>query len=108
MNSSMPFAGAIDLTALAPKAKASMKPAAGGIQGMTEANAGDLIKESQRRPVFVLLCSPLAPQCADLAARVTAIIGEYGESVLLVSVDVDVEVGLAEAFQIQAVPAMLA
>jgi len=56
----------------------------------------------------VLLCSAIAPQCADLTSRVTAIIGEYGDSVLLVSVDVDVEVGLAEAFQIQAVPAMLA
>ena len=108
MNASTPFAGAIDLASLAAKANAPAKGAPGAPQAMTETNAGDFIKESQRRPVFVLLCSSLAPQCADLTARVTAIIGEYGDSVLLVSVDVDLEVGLAEAFQIQSVPAMLA
>jgi putative thioredoxin len=75
---------------------------------MTEANAGTFVKESQRLPVFVLMCSALAPQCADLSSRVIAIASEYGSSVRLVTVDVDVEVGLAEAFQIQAGPAMLA
>jgi putative thioredoxin len=55
-----------------------------------------------------LLCSSLEPQCADLTARVTSIAREYGDSVMLVTVDVDIEVGLAGAFQIQAVPAMLA
>ncbi|NTV38557.1 MAG: tetratricopeptide repeat protein [Demequinaceae bacterium] len=108
MNASTPFAGAIDLSSLAAKATS---PSTGGPRAplaMTEANAGEFITESQRRPVFVLLCSALAPQCADLTARVAAIIGEYGDSVLLVAVDVDREVGLAEAFQIQAVPAMLA
>ena len=108
MNASTPFAGAIDLSSLAAKANTPAVGAPGATPAMTEANAGDFIKESQRRPVFVLLCSSLAPQCADLTARVASIIGEYGDSVLLVSVDVDVEVGLAEAFQIQAVPAMLA
>ncbi len=108
MNASTPFAGAIDLASLAAKAKAPVKGAPGAPQAMTETNAGDFIKESQRRPVFVLLCSSLAPQCADLTARVTAIVDEYGESVSLVLVDVDAQVGLAEAFQIQAVPAMLA
>ena len=108
MNASTPFAGAIDLASLAAKANAPAKGTPGAPKAMTETNAGDFIKESQRRPVFVLLCSSLAPQCADLTARVTAIIGEYGDSVLLVSVDVDLEVGLAEAFQIQSVPAMLA
>lgn len=108
MNASTPFAGAIDLASLAAKANAPAKGAPGAPLAMTETNAGDFIKESQRRPVFVLLCSALAPQCVDLTARVTALIGEYGDSVVLVAVDVDTEVGLAEAFQIQAVPAMLA
>lgn len=108
MNASTPFAGAIDLSSLAAKAKAPAHAAPGAPIAMTEANAGEFVKESQRRPVFVLLCSSLAPQCADLTARVAGIIGEYGDSVLLVTVDVDIEVGLAEAFQIQAVPAMLA
>lgn len=108
MNASTPFAGAVDLSALAARAKAPAASRPGAAQGMTEANAGGFVAESQRRPVFVLLCSALAPQCADLASRVSAIIAEYGDSVVLASVDVDIEVGLAEAFQIQAVPAMLA
>src|SRR5665647_163329 len=108
MNASTPFAGAIDLASLAAKANAPAKGAPSAPLAMTETNAGDLIKESQRRPVFVLLCSSLAPQCVDLTARVTAIVGEYGDSVVLVAVDVDTEVGLADAFQIRAVPAMLA
>lgn len=108
MNAATPFAGAIDLASLAAKSKAQAQGAPDLARRMTESNAGDFINESQRRPVFVLLCSSLAPQCADLATRVAAIIGEYGDSVLLASVDIDAEVSLAEAFQIQAVPAMLA
>ncbi|NYI42134.1 co-chaperone YbbN [Demequina lutea] len=108
MNASTPFAGAVDLASLAAKANAPATGAPGAPQTMTETNAGQFVQESQRRPVLVLLCSSLEPQCADLTARVTAIVREYGDSVLLVTVDVDIEVGLAGAFQIQAVPAMLA
>ena len=71
MNASTPFAGAIDLAALAAKSKTSAAAAPGAPRAMTETNAGEFITESQRRPVFVLLCSSLAPQCADLTARVT-------------------------------------
>ena len=108
MSASIPFAGAVDLASLAAKANAPATGAPGAPQAMTEANAGQFVQESQRRPVFVLLCSSLEPTCADLTARVTSIVREYGDSVLLATVDVDIEVGLAGAFQIQAVPAMLA
>jgi len=108
MNASMPFAGAIDLASLAAKSASPQAGAADAPTAMTEVNAGEFIKESQRRPVFVLLCSPRAPQCADLSARAIAIAREYGDAVRLVTVDVDTELGLAEAFQITAVPAMLA
>lgn len=108
MDASMPFAGAIDLASLRAKPTPAPAGESGAPVAMTEANAGSFIQESQRVPVFVLVCSALAPQCADLSARVISIAGEYGTSVRLVTVDVDVEVGLAEAFQIQAVPAMLA
>lgn len=108
MNASIPFAGAIDLASLVAKANAPAAGAQGEPQAMTETNAGKFVHESQRRPVFVLLCSSLEPQCADLTARITSIAREYGDSVLLVTIDVDIEAGLAGAFQIQAVPAMLA
>jgi len=108
MNASVPFSGAVDLASLVAKANAPATGAPGAPQAMTETNAGQFVQESQRRPVFVLLCSSLEPSCADLTARIASIAREYGDSVLLVTVDVDIEVGLAGAFQIQAVPAMLA
>jgi putative thioredoxin len=75
---------------------------------MTEANAGEYLQESSRRPVYVLMCSAAAPQCDALRERVVSHLARYGDTVALVTVDVDAEPGLAEAFQLQAVPAMLA
>ncbi len=65
-------------------------------------------RSPSRRPIYVLLCSATAPQCDELRERVVKLLARYGDSVGLVTVDVDAEPGLAEAFQLQAVPAMLA
>ncbi len=110
MTSLPPFSGAVDLAALAAKPQQGRQPggAADGLQSMTEANAGEFLQESTRRPVYVLLCSATAPQCEELRERVVAHLARYGDTVGLVVVDVDAEPGLAEAFQLQAVPAMLA
>ncbi|MCB2413990.1 tetratricopeptide repeat protein [Demequina sp. TTPB684] len=109
MTSLPPFSGVVDLAALAAKSPQGQQAgSANGPQAMTEANAGEYLQESTRRPVYVLLCSAAAPQCEELRGRVVALLGRYGESVTLVTVDIDTEPGLAEAFQLQAVPAMLA
>ncbi len=109
--SSLPlFSGAVDLAALAAKPQQGQQSsgAADGPESMTEANAGEYLQESTRRPIYVLLCSATAPQCDELRERVVARLARYGNTVGLVVVDVDAEPGLAEAFQLQAVPAMLA
>jgi uncharacterized protein YfaP (DUF2135 family) len=54
------------------------------------------------------MVSAAAAQCADLTTRAAAILAPYGAAVRLYTVDVDVEQGLAQVFQVQAVPAMLA
>jgi putative thioredoxin len=110
MTSLPPFSGVVDLGALAAKQQQAPQSqgSADAIPAMTEANAGDYLQESTRRPIYVLLCSATAPQCAELQERVVAHLARYGDSVGLVTVDVDAEPGLAEAFQLQAVPAMLA
>ena len=113
MNASVPFKGAIDLSALAPRTAPSSAAPGAGAQGaavpaLTELNASTYVKESMNRPVLVLLCSALAPQCADVAARVPVVVAEFNGALALVTVDVDAEPGIAEAFQVQAVPAMLA
>ncbi len=110
MTSLPPFAGAVDLAALAAKSQPRKQPdgAAGGPASMTEANAGEYLQESSHRPVYVLLCSASAPQCNALLDRVVTHLARYGDTVGLVTVDSDAEPGLVEAFQLQAVPAMLA
>ncbi len=110
MTSLPPFSGVVDLAAFAakPQQEQQSSGATGGAEAMTEANAGEYLQESSRRPIYVLLCSASAPQCEQLRARVVTHLARYGDTVGLVTVDVDTEPGLAEAFQLQAVPAMLA
>lgn len=107
---SLPFSGAVDLAALAAAREAQSRPAGtpGTALRMTEANANEIIQRSASVPVFVLLCSARAPQCADLEARVGALLAEYGDGVVFSTVDVEAHPDLAQAFQVQAVPAMLA
>lgn len=110
MTSLPPFSGAFDLAALAPKPQQGQQSSgtADGPEMMTEANAGEYLQESSRRPIYVLLCSTAAPQCGELRDRVMSHLARYGDTVGFVTVDVDTDPGLAEAFQLQAVPAMLA
>lgn len=107
---SVPFSGAVDLAALSAAKQATERRAQSpaNVVELTEANANEVIQSSATRPVFVLLCSVRAPQCADLETRVAAILAEYGDAVTLATVDVEVQPQLAQAFQVQAVPAMLA
>lgn len=102
------FGGAIDLAALAAAKANDEARTSSGIEAMTEANANDVVQESLDRPVFLLMVSAAAPQCADLTRRAAGILAGFGPAVRLATVDVDVEAGLAQVFQVQAVPAMLA
>ncbi len=107
---SVPFSGAVDLAALAAakQAQAALPEGATPAVVLTEANANDVIQDSAVKPVFVLLCSPRAPQCAELQARVSALLTPYGDAVVFATVDVETQPELAQAFQVQAVPAMMA
>lgn len=107
---SVPFSGAVDLAALSAAKEASQRraQAPGNTVELTEANANEIIQSSVSKPVFVLLCSVRAPQCAELETRVAAILAEYGDAVTFATVDVETQPQLAQAFQVNAVPAMLA
>lgn len=107
---SVPFSGAVDLAALSAAKQASERRAKspGHTVELTEANANEIIQSSVTKPVFVLLCSVRAPQCAELESRVAAILAEYGDAVTFATVDVETQQQLAQAFQVSAVPAMLA
>ncbi len=119
-------AGAVDLSAvtgagsapaevpLAPAPAPALTPAPEGpaaaaaeLVEVTEFNLQTVVERSLRQPVFVLLCSRLAPGCQELAVRVERLAGELG-GLLVATVDVDAQPRVAQAFQVQAVPAMLA
>ena len=57
MTSLPPFSGVVDLAALAAKRQRGQQAdgSTDGPQIMTEANAGEYLQESVRRPIFVLL-----------------------------------------------------
>jgi putative thioredoxin len=111
--------GGIDLTALA----ANAAPAASGPERGNEHHSRDVAfdvvevtefsfqtfaERSLEMPVFLLLCSRLAPGCSELRSRVEAIAKEFAGRLVLGAADVDAQPGIAQAFQVQAVPAMLA
>ena len=79
-----------------------------GVVDVTELNFQSFAERSLTKPAFLLLCSRLAPQCAELRSRVERIATEYAGRLVLGAVDVDSQPGIAQAFQVTAVPAMLA
>lgn len=102
----LPFSGAVDLAALAAQRQRAAAPPVEGVAAMSEANVADLLELSARVPLFVVFTSAAAPQCADLVSRLRVVLEE--RRFPLATVDVDVERGLAQAFQVQAVPAVMA
>ena len=119
--SSLSLRGAVDLSALKrPQQPASAAPAAAGAQA---ADGGDtagyivevneqsfqaLVQLSAQVPVIVELTaswSELAQQLASALAEVTT---EFAGRFVLARVDVDASPGIAQAFQLQSVPAAVA
>ena len=115
--------GGIDLTALAASQRASAavpdaavpqpdgSPQPGDafeVVEVTEFSFQAFAERSLDLPVFLLLCSRLAPGCAELRSRVEAIARAFAGRLVLGAADVDAQPGIAQAFQVQAVPAMLA
>lgn len=108
----IPARGAIDLSRLTQAATApSSAPSSGGgveVVDVTEASFQSFAEQSLRRPVFLLLGSRLAPQCAELRTRFEKVAAPYAGRLVLGVADVDSDPGIAQAFQLQAVPAMVA
>lgn len=112
--------GGIDLAALAAASQAAAQQQATDAQAgqgadvpfevleVTEFSFQAFAERSLEVPVFLLLISRLAPQCAELLKRVETIAREFAGRLVLGTADVDAQPGIAQAFQVQAVPAMVA
>ena len=109
--------GAVDLSSLkrpAPQAGpaspgAAAPPVAAGlvVQG-SDASIRDVIADSAKHPIVMVLWSSRLPQSSDFVATVTAVAQRYAGRFQLVTVDVDVNPTIMQAFQVQAVPVSFA
>ncbi|HET7303816.1 MAG TPA: tetratricopeptide repeat protein [Segeticoccus sp.] len=104
--------GAVDLSSLGrPAAGASGAAgagAAGGGDGVvvegTDANFNGLVNTSMSVPLVVVLWSARMPESQTFADTLTDVARSYGGRFQLVSVDVDANPGIFQAFQVQSVP----
>ncbi|CPR76199.1 Conserved hypothetical protein thioredoxin-like [Mycobacteroides abscessus] len=107
------MSGAVDLSALKQRAQepASGEPSAGGewTVEVTEANLeSEVLAQSNRVPVIVLLGSPRSEASAALAATLGDLVAEDHGTWALARVNVDTNPQIAQVFGVQAVPTVVA
>ncbi|WP_198410407.1 tetratricopeptide repeat protein [Mycetocola zhujimingii] len=118
--------GAVDLSSLvnrpAPGTAAPAEPGApvaaqgegGGVNvpalvlDGTDVNFAQFLEISQQVPVIVDLWAEWCGPCKQLSPVLEKLTAEYGGRLLLVKVDVDANPQLAQAFQAQSIPAVVA
>jgi putative thioredoxin len=110
------MAGAVDLAALKARNEAAARaaeappPAAGQyVIDVTEARfQSDIIDRSFQVPVLLVVTSARAAAAAGLVSTLEAIANQGQGALLLGKVDADTEMRIAQALQVQAVPAVFA
>ncbi|GAA2347960.1 tetratricopeptide repeat protein [Saccharopolyspora halophila] len=118
------MAGAVDLSALKSRADAAAKganqppgedsgngQAAEGhaaIVEATEANFQEVVEQSLQVPVVVDLWATWCEPCKQLSPALEKLAREYNGAFLLAKVDVDANPRIAQLFQVQSVPMVIA
>lgn len=104
--------GAVDLSALANKAQQppanSQARASGVVVDVTEEKFGELVELSNTVPVLVDLWSARTEQSTQLSTLLEKTAVEYAGKFLHAKVDVDASPQIAQAFQVQAIPTVIA
>ncbi|WP_154795093.1 tetratricopeptide repeat protein [Occultella kanbiaonis] len=114
---SLNLRGAVDLSALSGPPP-GQRPAGGTTPGgdagggavvdVTEATFNDVVQQSAQVPVVVALYQPGEANSDELMPVLTELAGSYAGRFLLARVDVTTSPRIAQAFQVQAVPSVLA
>ncbi|MGL5858287.1 MAG: tetratricopeptide repeat protein [Angustibacter sp.] len=109
----MPLRGAVDLAAVAAQAKArqevSVHPLGAPVVDATEADFQQVvIDRSLSVPVVVDLWATWCQPCTQLSPVLERLAQEYDGRFLLAKVDVDANPRLAQAFQAQSIPMVVA
>ncbi|MBE3074229.1 MAG: tetratricopeptide repeat protein [Actinobacteria bacterium] len=106
--SSAALRGAVDLSTLSQPTPAAGAAAGEGlvVEG-TDAGFEAIVTGSQSVPAVAVLWSQRSPASADFVEVVAAVAASYEGRFQLVSIDVDANPGLLQAFQVQSVPVTL-
>ena len=106
--SSAALRGAVDLSALSPAAPAAGSTQADGlvIEG-TDGGFQAIVTGTQNVPAVVVIWSQRLPASADFVDVLASVAASYEGRFQVVSVDVDANPGLLQAFQVQSVPMTL-
>lgn len=106
--SSPSFRGAVDLSTLSQPTPAPGPAAARGlvIEG-TDGGFQAIVTDTQKVPAVVVLWSQRMPASGDFVQVVASVAASYEGRFQVVSVDVDANPGLLQAFQVQSVPMTL-
>jgi putative thioredoxin len=110
------MAGAVDLAAVKARSEAAARaaeapaPAASNyVVAVTEATfQAEVLDRSFQVPVLLVLTSPRAPSSAELVASFEPIVTAGNGSLVLREIDVDANPRIAQALQVQGVPAVFA
>lgn len=102
MTDSTGLRGAVDLAALAARAKREES----SLATIDEQGLQDLAQRSLTTPVVIAFVSTASPQSDEVARTVAAVAAEAG--VIAAACDVDAQPAIAQALQIRAVPAAVA
>ena len=100
--------GAVDLSTLSQPTPPTDAAVGDGlvIQG-TDGGFQAIVTGSQAVPAVVVLWSQRSPASADFVEVVTSVAASYEGRFQVVSIDIDVNPGLLQAFQVQSVPVTL-
>jgi putative thioredoxin len=110
------MAGAVDLAAVKARSDAAARAADAPapqegelVFAVTETNfQTTVLDRSFQVPVLLVLTSTRAPSSDALVASLTTIVNEAGGTIVLGTIDTDVEIRVAQALQARAVPAAYA
>ena len=103
-----PLHGAIDLSTLGKQPPVAADSPSAVVLELTEANIQEVAQRSGQVPVIINLGSSASPASEDLTQRITALANEYAGAFLLANCDIDAQRSIAQAFNIQAVPTVMA